>query len=74
MSHYTEPKPTRDQIREKAIRDKFVLEVRLDSVQRILQCPHESMEDVTEEDYDGHRTDYYTYWRCPSCGWSQKRS
>lgn len=34
-------------------------------------CHHENLDTFTVEDCDGHRTDYTTYWRCLSCGWSQ---
>lgn len=48
------------------------LQRRLEIRRKASECPHTDLGEITEEDYDGHRTDYLTYSWCKGCGWDQQ--
>jgi hypothetical protein len=79
--HHIEPKPKSSDVTEKLLdqiqyyEDQISeLNTTLEIHRKALECTHDDLDTITEEDYDGHRTDYTTYWYCIKCGWSQTGS
>lgn len=75
---YTFPEPSPNNIRDSISKTTTWLEkeigklnTRLEIHRKALECQHDDLDTITEEDYDGHRTDYTTYWYCTKCGWCQ---
>ena len=79
--HHIEPKPKSSEVTEKLFDQIQYYEDQISELNATLEihrkaseCPHDEFDTITEKDYDGHRTDYYTYWYCTKCGWSQTGS